>query len=205
MEKVFIYWDNSNIYISAQEIAARREGGDARMRVRIHFHSLVKLAHADRPMHRAVAVGSIPPQLRHVWNQLEAQGVAVELLERGAQHGREVGVDQALQSHMLRDALDNNGDPGIAVLLTGDGAGFVDGVGFHADLERMHSRGWRIEVLSWLHSCNPRMKTWAEKHGKFIPLDDFYDSITYLEEAPAGRPVADPREVAPLDLSRRPA
>ena len=27
MEKVFIYWDNSNIFINAQEVAAEREGG----------------------------------------------------------------------------------------------------------------------------------------------------------------------------------
>ena len=50
--------------------------------------------------------------------------------------GREQGVDQTLQTAMLRDAFDHNGSPGIAVLLTGDGSGFVDGVGFHADLER---------------------------------------------------------------------
>ena len=30
MDKVFIYWDNSNIHISAQEVAAEREGGAAR-------------------------------------------------------------------------------------------------------------------------------------------------------------------------------
>ena len=52
--------------------------------------------------------------------------------------GREQGVDQALQTAMLRDGFDYNGDPGIIVMLTGDGAGFDDGVGFHADMERMH-------------------------------------------------------------------
>ena len=110
-----------------------------------------------------------------MWNRLENEGVAVHLLECGALHGREVGVDQVLQTYMLRDTVDHNGDPGIAVILTGDGAGFADGVGFHADLERMHRKGWRIEVLSWRHSCNRRMREWAEENGKFIALDDFYD------------------------------
>lgn len=36
---VFIYWDNSNIFISAKETAVDREGGDARSRVRIHFRN----------------------------------------------------------------------------------------------------------------------------------------------------------------------
>ena len=62
--------------------------------------------------------------------------------------GREQGVDQALQTAMLRDLSDNNGDPGTAVLISGDGAGFDDGCGFHADLERMHRKGWKLK--SWL-------------------------------------------------------
>ena len=113
-------------------------------------------------------------------------------------------MDQALQTAMLRDGFDYNGNPGIAVMLTGDGAGFHDGVGFHADLERMRGRGWRVEGLSWRHSCNRRMREWAERHGKFIALDDFYDSITFLESPPPGQPVANPRHAVPVDLGRRP-
>lgn len=203
MDQVFVYWDNSNIFISAQEAAIDREGEGARWRVRLHFRNLLTLAHAARPVRRAVAVGSVPPELRQVWNRLENEGVDVHLLERGAMHGREGGVDQALQTFMLRDAVDHNGDPGIAVMLTGDGSGFADGVGFHADLERMRRKGWRIEVLSWRHSCSRRMREWAERNGIFIALDDFYDGITFLAPPAPGRPVADPRDATPIDLSRR--
>ena len=118
-------------------------------------------------------------------------------------HHREQGVDQALQTAMLRDAFDYNGDPGIAVMLTGDGAGFDDGVGFHADLERMRRRGWRVEVLSWRHSCNRAMRRWAEQYGRFVALDDFYQSVTFLEPPAPGRPHADPRAALPVDPGRR--
>ena len=203
-KKVFIYWDNSNIFISAQEVAVEREGEAVRFRVRIHFRNLLELAHARRDVEHATAVGSIPPELRHVWNRLENEGVTVQLLERGAVQGREQGVDQTLQTVMLRDGFDYNGTPGIAVMLTGDGAGFHDGVGFHADLERMRRRGWDVEVLSWRHSCNRRMREWAEENGKFIALDDFYDSVTFLESAAPGQPLAPPRHAVPVDLVRRP-
>ena len=192
MKQVFIYWDNSNSFISAQEAAVEREGEETRSRVRIHFRNLLALAHAGRPIERAIAVGSIPPELRQVWNRLENGDVEVRLL------------DQLLQTFMLRDAVDYNGAPGIAVLLTGDGSGFADGVGFHADLERMHRRGWDIEVLSWRHSCNRRMREWAEQNGKFIALDDFYNSITFLEGAWPGQPIAAPRYAEPLPLDSRP-
>ena len=203
MEKVFIYWDNSNIWMSAKNAAEEREGEEARARVQIHFRNLLKLAHADRPIGRAVAVGSVPPELRHVWNRMENESVDVRLLERGAMQGGEQGVDQTLQVQMLQDAVDNNGDPGIAVMLTGDGRGFAEGAGFHADLERMHKKGWRIEVLSWRHSCNRQMREWAEENGKFIALDDFYENITFLELPDPGRPVAEPRPAKPLDLGGR--
>ena len=104
---------------------------------------------------------------------------------------------------MLRDANDYNGDPGIAVLLTGDGKGFYDGIGFHSDVERMHRKGWRIEILSWADSCNARMREWAEQNGVFVALDDFYNSVTYLAPSNADYPGADPRPSIPLDLTPR--
>ena len=203
MNKVFVYWDNSNIFISAQDVAVEMEGEAARFRVRIDFRNLLALARADREIEHAVAVGSIPPELRHVWNRLENAGVTVQLLERDAMRGGEQGVDQTLQTAMLRDAFDHNGDPGTAVLLTGDGAGFESGVGFHADLERMHRRGWRIEVLSWRRSCNRRMREWAEENGKFVALDDFYESVTFLERPAPGEPLANVRLPVPVDFSKR--
>ena len=204
MSKVFIYWDNSNIFIGAQQVAVDREGEGVRHRLRIHFRNLLVLAHAEREVEHAIAVGSVPPELRHVWNRLENEGVAVQLLERGSLGGREQGVDQALQTAMLRDGFDYNGSPGVAVMLTGDGAGFADGVGFHADLERMRQRGWRIEVLSWRHSCNRRMREWVEANGTFVALDDFYDSVTFLERPAPGEPVASSRHAVPVDLGLRP-
>lgn len=182
MKKVFVFWDNSNIFISAKTVAAEREGGDAAYQVRIQFDHLLQLAVAGRPLEYAIAVGSIPPPLRHVWNRLEQAGVKVELFERGSLSSREQAIDQALQTHMLRKALDYNGAPGIAVMLTGDGAGFLDGVGFHADLERMHRKGWGIEVLAWERTCNPRLKRWAEEIGVFVPLEDYYEAVTFTED-----------------------
>ncbi len=75
MEKVFIYWDNSNIFHEAQRLAEEFEGGpDARYRVRIHFDNLLRLAHADRPVQRALAAGSVPPEMRQLWNRMEERG-----------------------------------------------------------------------------------------------------------------------------------
>ncbi len=207
MNDVFVYWDNSNIYHEAQRLAEEREGTPgARYLVRVDFDNLLRLAHADRPLRRAVAAGSIPPEMRQLWNRMENRGVEVHLFDRGAREQGEQGVpDQWLQLRMLEDGLDHNGDPGIVALLTGDGAGYAHGRGFHRTLERMHRRGWGVEVLSWAHSCNRGMREWADAHGVFVPLDDHYDAITFREPSRPGYELAPPRDRAPLDLSRRPA
>ncbi|MBI3320341.1 MAG: NYN domain-containing protein [Candidatus Omnitrophica bacterium] len=199
MKKVFIFWDNSNIFVSAKTVAAAKEGADATYRIRIQFDHLLQLAAAGRKVEFAIAVGSVPPELRHVWNKLESTGVVVELFERGAQSEKEQAVDQALQVHMLRKTIDYNGHAGTVVMLTGDGKGFLDGVGFHADLERMHKKGWEVEVLAWEQTCNPRLKFWAKDIGIFVPLEDFYESVTFTDDEKGVI-----RKSKLLDLSKRP-
>ena len=203
MGEVFIYWDNSNIFIEAQRIAEERNDQvDARFRVRIQFANILRLAHADRPLRKAMVAGSVPPELRQLWNWLEQQGVEVRLFNRiRPDLGEQEIPDRLLQLQMLEDAMDF--DPGVVVLLTGDGAGYLEGAGFHSTLQRMRRRGWKVEVLSWRHSCNYRMREWAEENGVFIPLDDFYDAITFLEPSLPGHRLAQSRPAAPLDLSRR--
>ncbi len=107
-------------------------------------------------------------------------------------------------ARLLEDGWDHNGNPGTVALLTGDGAGYGESHGFHRTLERMHGRGWRVEVLSWAHACNRRMREWAEANGVFVPLDDHYDSVTFREPSRPGHELAPARDAAPLDLSRRP-
>jgi len=94
---------------------------------------------------------------------------------------------------MLR-ALADEAKPGVAILLTGDGAGYDNGIGYHADLERLHKKGWGTEVLSWDAACRRALKTWATKVGVFVPLDPYYESVTYVKGG---------RKLKPLSLVHR--
>ena len=205
MEKVFIYWDNSNIFISAQEVAIEREGMAARHRVRVHFRNLLELAHAGREIEHAIAVGSIPPELRHVWNRAENEGVTVLLLERGAMQGREQGVDQELQTAMLRDAFDYNGNPGIAVMLTGR-------------RERLRTMAWAFTPI-WSacttgdggsRCCRGGIAATAECGNGRSRTASSLRWMTSTTASPfwdrrfLGQPIANPRDPVPVDLDRRP-
>ena len=84
-KKVFVYWDNSNIFIEAQRLADDQEkSSNARQRARIHFDNLLRLAHADRPVEKIIAAGSVPPEMRQLWNRMENKGGKVELFDRSA-------------------------------------------------------------------------------------------------------------------------
>ncbi|WP_207263193.1 NYN domain-containing protein [Desulfovibrio sp. Huiquan2017] len=191
---VYLFWDNSNIFISAKHVAARQEGLNAENFVRIHFENLYRLAIANRPVAKAIAVGSIPREHEKLWQSLKRDtGIEIELYERGSISGGEQGVDQCLQTHMLRAIADEQ-SPQIAVLLTGDGKGYDDGVGFHADLERMHKNQWGIEVVSWELSCKRTLREWASSIGEFVRLEDYYNAVTFLEGT---------RYSTPLNLVRR--
>lgn len=82
--------------------------------------------------------------------------------------------------------------------------GYLEGAGPYSTLERMYKRRSRIEILSWAHSCNQRMRSWAQEHGVVVPLDDSYESITFTEPSHPGHELAPERRSSELELSRRP-
>ena len=205
---VLVFIDYSNIFIPSKEIAQKRERGFAQQNVRIHFENLLRLAVAGRRSLGGYFVGSALPPIKGVWERARAAGLKVELFERGRGSNTEQAVDQALQVSMLRAALDFP-VPQVAVLLTGDGRGYEDGVGYHADLQRLHRHGWGVEVISWENACRQRLKHWAQQEGVFVSLDRHYESITFIEGGRPPRPVslvhrakALPRLLTPTPLGR---
>jgi hypothetical protein len=186
-----IFWDHSNLFSGARNLAVTREGQSIANDVRLHYESVFELAHVHRRVSKATCVTSTHTiDASKVKASLTSIGLRVELYERGQGTHAEQAVDQALQVHMLRALVDQ--PPGVAVLLTGDGAGYERGAGFLADLERMHHGGWAVEVLAWNDSCNRYLRSWAEKHGLYIPLDDFYKNITFAKNLRQQKPFPSP-------------
>jgi len=136
------------------------------------------------------------PPTDSVWGHIEAKtGKKPELYERGKVSGKEQAVDQALQTRMLRLGYDFD-PPETIVLLSGDGKGETEGVGFFADVKRLHRHGWKVEILAWKDHCSRAMREWSEKNGIFVDLGDFYSEVTFLQGGD--------RNARPLDLGKRP-
>ena len=87
-------------------MAAEKEGGYARFRVRLDFRNLLQLAHCGCKVGNIRAAGSVPPALRTLWGRLEAQlGTDIKLYKRDG-YGEQQVPDLILTNAMQADALD---------------------------------------------------------------------------------------------------
>lgn len=205
MSRVHIVWDNSNLFISERSYCQKKEWGKENL-FRINFENLIDLAADGRPVEQVFCVGSVPPPTDSVWGHIEAKtGKKPELYERGAESGKEQAIDQALQTRMLRLGYDY--DPAeTLVLMSGDGRGHEENVGFFSDIKRLHKVGWSIEVIAWRDNCSRAMQEWAETSGVFVDLGEFYSQVTFLQKENVANSISKKggRYTKPLDLSNRP-
>ena len=196
---VHIFWDHSNAFARMQDTCDDRRGSGIepghRLDARLSFPRLFEFAAVGRTVEKAVAAGSVPPDLVALWERLGAAGLIVDVQERGALSGKEVGVDQALQLEMMNSVVDR-ADPAVAVLISGDGD-------FRPYADRMLKAGWGVEVLSFSKGFSPRLQQIARGsggRGKYVKLDGWYTQLTYLQDI-TGVVI---RQNDPLDPTGRP-
>ncbi len=178
---MFIFWDNSNIHISGLKVMEQVEPDKPRELFRTNFNNLLQLVKKDRKIDKIYLSGSVPPPNNSVWDYLRNMGVSVQLLDKTADGTEQESVDMSLQTMMFRTAIDNIDSPSTIAVLTGDGASKQLGEGFLSDLKRIKKLGWNIEVYAWEISCNRYLKEYAEQNGLFVPLENYYNSITFLK------------------------
>lgn len=179
---MFIFWDNSNIHISGLRVMEKMEPTQPKELFRTNFKNLFSLVKNGRDVDAAYLSGSIPPPSNSLWAYLQNMGIQLQLLNKTAEGTEQESVDMSLQTMMLRTAIDHLSNPSTIAVLTGDGAGKQLGEGFLTDLKRIKDMQWNIEVYAWDISCNRYLKEFAEQNGKFIALETYYDSITFLKE-----------------------
>lgn len=179
---MFIFWDNSNIHISGLKVMESKEPDQPKELFRTNFKNLFDLVKNNRSVDIAYLSGSIPPPSNNLWSYLQNMGIQLQLLNKTADGLEQESVDMSLQTMMFRVAIDYMNNPSTIAVLTGDGAGKQLGEGFLSDLKRIKALGWEIEVYAWEISCNKWLKQFAEGNGKFVALEKYYDSITFLKE-----------------------
>lgn len=96
----------------------------------------------------------------------------------GYDSGKETNVDSTIQKKML-NAISTR-KPGVMVLVSWDGNGYMEKKGFIPVLEKALSAGWKIEVVSWISNTNRYLMNFALTKWRFINLETAYYNITFI-------------------------
>ena len=183
---VNIFWDNSNIWLVGKNVCAQKEKG-LETQFRIHFANLFEFCCQGRQVSFAFLAGSVPPTTDELWTRIRELGIQIITQERGKYQNNEVAVDEIIQLKMANRILDCE-SPETMVLLTGDGKGYNQGIGFIPQLERAVKRNWKIEVISWGIGCNKALREFASNNGVFRELEPVYENVTFIEGFRLARP-----------------
>ncbi len=173
MNGLFLFIDNSNIYIEAQRVARSKYYYDDELvvRLRVSYGKLLEYVRDERPLEEIVLVGSKPPPNDSLWNHLKKLCIKPIIFDRDFYSGKEKAVDAEL-TNCIRDALEDNPEPGTIALVSGD-------KDYKPTLERCLKRKWKVEIYFWEQASHDLKKM---KGVSFINLDDAFKEITFLEQ-----------------------
>jgi uncharacterized LabA/DUF88 family protein len=178
---LYVYVDNSNIWIEGQRIQAVRTGMAPDIRTALNqkitapwsydFGQLYDLlCPLGQQVGRSVLYGSRPPANDSIWQKARDADFQVVTLDRSPITNKEKQVDTSLSQCMSDDSYEYmkavNGD--IAVLASGD-ADFLPAIG---SLQR---RGFGVRVVSWKHAASRELREAADD---FVELDPYFDQLT---------------------------
>lgn len=176
MDGLRVFIDNSNVFIEGQRVARETFKYDDPLvlRFRVSYGGLLDFIRKGRAVAEAVLVGSRPPPNDALWNRLKALGIEPRIFDRSIYTGREKRVD-AEMTNAIRDALEDNPEPGVIALVAGD-ADYVP------TLERCIKKKWSIELYFWAQASAEL----RELPGvKFADLAMGFKDITFLEKESA--------------------
>lgn len=176
---LFVYVDNSNVWIEGQRLSAVRKGlardiSDAVSRKIVDhtwsydFGRLYELACPDTAtIGRSILFGSRPPANDSLWERARREGFEVKVFDRNFSN-KEKEVDVSLATTMMEDSYEymrkDRGD--MAVLLAGD-RDYVPTV------SSLQHRGLPVLLVFWEHATANALRDIAHDFHGLDPHLDF--------------------------------
>src|SRR5437870_4810801 len=105
-ENVIVYFDNSNMFINAQEFAAQNFLVPFDTRCRLDMGKLLNLARRGRTVLRASLYGSEPPALDTVWEGIRNKYIEVRIFPRSSWDNREKEIDTSLTADAVEALIE---------------------------------------------------------------------------------------------------
>lgn len=178
---VYIYIDNSNLWIEAKKHPIRKRSFMTNTkedhRIRIEIGKLTEVVAAGRTVKEGFLYGSRPPPADTVWEKMRKQGFEVQVYDRSKVTGKEKKVDTKLVADVsVKACTTPKEERSTMVIITGD-ADMIPAIDVALQNE------WNVEVAMWEHAMSNELKELARKGGriKLRYLDDSFEKVTYTD------------------------
>lgn len=176
---LYVYVDNSNLWIEGMRVSAVRNGQAASMEDAIHrnvtdhswHYDFGKLYQAVCPAGEAIGrsslFGSRPPANDSLWQLARDKGFEVFTFDRNIAN-KEKQVDVAIATQMMADSYEHM-KPGDKVVLVSGDRDYIP------TIESLAARGFPTIVAFWEHATGRELK---RPPVDFFPLDRLFAHLT---------------------------
>lgn len=175
---IWIFVDDSNIWIAAKKLASRVKHlkTNEDHRVRIDIGMLTTVVADGRPVAQGFLYGSEPPPVDTVWEKIRSQHFEVSTYPRHSITRKEKQVDAQLVADITERAIITPiGERTTIVVISGD-ADVLPAV-----RKVLKYEGWNVEVYMWQHAMSAELKKFPQSNDrvKSFFLDDHLSKITF--------------------------
>ena len=176
---IWIYVDNSNIWIGAKYLASKVKGFKSSQdrRVRISIGNLTDVVAKSRDVRKGTLYGSEPPKIDSVWEKIRQHKCwEVKTKQKSFLTHKEKEVDAQLLVDVTKVACTTPlNERGTIILITGDAdmCPAVEGI--------MECKGWNVEIYMWEKNLSERLKALSRENADVIcePLDNHMRDIVF--------------------------
>jgi uncharacterized LabA/DUF88 family protein len=166
LKPVYIFVDNSNIWISGKEVAGKSRSNPVPSDYwyRIDYGKLLELVKGMRDLGDVPKLyGSEPPPVDTVWKRIQALGFTVTLFQRNI-YNKEKGLDMRMGLDIAKLAFKVKSPATIAIV-----AGDAD---YEPVIKDMKEAGWEVEIWYWENAAGNIKKVANYFHSLNAHLGD---------------------------------
>ena len=176
-EHVFIYVDDSNMWIEGKKLAAKN--ADLKCvedpRLRLDIGKVTDAVANGREVAWGILYGSEPPPIDTVWEKIRESGWKVKTSKRSSFTNKEKQVDHQMVADITTLVSDRGVAKGKIVLVSGD-ADVIPAV-----KEGLRKK-WSFEVWTWNSGTSKALTKLAKDNPELLtihPLDSHLDDISF--------------------------
>lgn len=176
-EHVFIYVDDSNMWIEGKKLAAKQANLKCveDPRLRLDIGRVADVVASGREVAWGILYGSEPPPIDTVWKKIRERGWKVITSKRSRFTKKEKQVDHQMVADITTLVSDRSVSKGKIVLVSGD-ADVIPAV------KEGLSKKWSFEIWMWRSGISTALKDLAEDNPELLtihPLDSHLDDISF--------------------------